>query len=70
MSIRLTSHILSIIDWTKPFEDPICRQFLPMKSSILPDYPKLTLDSLGESSDMQVEGLVHRYPDRALFFGN
>jgi lysine 2,3-aminomutase len=23
MSIHLTPHILSVIDWTKPFEDPI-----------------------------------------------
>jgi lysine 2,3-aminomutase len=69
MSIRLTPHILSVIDWTKPFEDPIRRQFLPMKSGILPDHPKLTLDSLGETSDSPVEGLVHRYPDKALFLG-
>jgi lysine 2,3-aminomutase len=69
MSIRLTPHILSVIDWANPFEDPIRRQFLPMKSSVVPDHPKLTLDSLGETVDSPVEGLVHRYPDKALFLG-
>lgn len=32
-----------------------------------PDHPKLTLDSLEEEADSPVNGLVHRYPDKALF---
>lgn len=32
-----------------------------------PDHPKLTLDSLEETADSPVKGLVHRYPDKALF---
>lgn len=32
-----------------------------------PDHKKLTLDSLDETKDSPVEGLVHRYPDKALF---
>lgn len=32
-----------------------------------PDHPKLTLDSLHEIEDSPVKGLVHRYPDKALF---
>jgi lysine 2,3-aminomutase len=69
MSIRLTPYILSLMDWSSPLEDPLRRQFLPMKSEIVPDHPKLSLDSLGEIGDSPVEGLVHRYPDRALFLG-
>ncbi len=38
-----------------------------MKSVMLPDHPKLTLDSLHETADSPVNGLVHRYPDKALF---
>jgi len=34
---------------------------------MLPDHPKLTLDSLHETADSPVNGLVHRYPDKALF---
>jgi len=34
---------------------------------MLPDHPKLTLDSLHETADSPVDGLVHRYPDKALF---
>lgn len=69
MSIRLTPHILSIIDWENPFKDPIRKQFIPMKSSLRPDHPKLELDSLHETRTSPVPGLVHRYPDKALFLG-
>ncbi|KAF2198605.1 hypothetical protein GQ43DRAFT_400547 [Delitschia confertaspora ATCC 74209] len=67
MAIRLTPHILSSIDWSNPLDDPIRRQFIPLRSSIVPDHPSLTLDSLGEEADSPVPGLVHRYPDKALF---
>ncbi|KAA8564691.1 hypothetical protein EYC84_011593 [Monilinia fructicola] len=67
MSIRMPPHILSIIDWNNPFDDPIRRQFIPMKSSKLEDHPKVELDSLHESDDSPVEGFVHRYYDKALF---
>jgi lysine 2,3-aminomutase len=40
-----------------------------MKSFMVPDHKMLTLDSLGEQHDSPVEGLVHRYPDKALFLG-
>ncbi|KAL2269784.1 hypothetical protein VTJ83DRAFT_1968 [Remersonia thermophila] len=62
MSVRMTR-----IDWSDPRNDPIARQFLPLKSMMLPDHPKLTLDSLGEEADSPVKGLVHRYPDKVLF---
>jgi lysine 2,3-aminomutase len=51
MSVRLTPHIMSVADWTLPFNDPIIRQFVPLKSNLLPDHPKLTLDSLHEEGD-------------------
>lgn len=34
---------------------------------MVPDHPMLTLDSLHEEADSPVKGLVHRYPDKALF---
>ena len=34
---------------------------------MIPDHPKLTLDSLHEEADSPIKGLVHRYPDKALF---
>ncbi|KAH7382164.1 hypothetical protein BKA66DRAFT_463899 [Pyrenochaeta sp. MPI-SDFR-AT-0127] len=67
MAIRLTPHVLSRIDWNNPLDDPIRRQFLPMRSGIVPDHQELTLDSLNEEGDSPVPGLVHRYPGRALF---
>jgi len=69
MSIRLTPHILSVIDWSNPIEDPLRRQFIPMKSTFIPDHPRLTLDSLHETDDSPVPSLVHRYPDKVLFLG-
>ncbi|KAK2610529.1 hypothetical protein N8I77_003952 [Diaporthe amygdali] len=60
-------YLLSRINWEDPRNDPIFRQFIPMKSLLLPDHPKLELDSLHEKGDEPVDGLVHRYPDKALF---
>ena len=60
-------YILSRINWKDPRHDPLVRQFLPLRSVMLPDHPKLTLDSLHEEADSPVKGLVHRYPDKALF---
>ncbi len=67
MSIRVSPYLLSLIDWTEPYADPLRRQFVPVASRLLPDHPKLTLDSLHEQADAPVPGLTHRYPDKALF---
>lgn len=69
MAIRLTPHILSLVNWDKAYSDPIRRQFIPLASSLQPDHPRLQLDSLHESLDSPVKGLVHRYPDKVLFLG-
>lgn len=62
-------YMLSRIDWNNPRNDPIFRQFLPLKSVMLPDHPKLVLDPLHETADSPEPGLVHRYPDKVLFLG-
>lgn len=67
MSIRVSPYLLSLIDWTDPYNDPLRRQFVPVASRLYPDHPKLTLDSLHEQADAPVPGLTHRYPDKALF---
>jgi lysine 2,3-aminomutase len=67
MSVRVSPYLLSLIDWTRPYEDPLRLQFIPVASRRLPDHPKLDLDSLHEREDMPVPGLTHRYFDRALF---
>ena len=51
MNIRLTPQILSAIDWARPLDDPIRLQFIPLSAGLLPDHPKLTLDSLHEEAD-------------------
>jgi lysine 2,3-aminomutase len=67
MSIRVSPYALSLIDWSDPYGDPLRRQFIPVASTLLPDHPKLDLDSLHEQADAPVPGLTHRYYDKALF---
>jgi lysine 2,3-aminomutase len=67
MAVRITPYIFSRIDWDNPWEDPLRLQFLPIGSRLHPDHPMLTLDSLHEQRDSPVDGLTHRYPDKALF---
>jgi len=67
MSVRVSPYLLSLIDWNNPYNDPLRRQFIPLGSRILPDHPKLNMDSLNEQGDAPVAGLTHRYPDKALF---
>jgi len=67
MSIRLNPYVITLVDWTHFKTDPIRRQFLPMSSELEPDHPCLTVDSLEERDHSPVPGLVHRYPNKALF---
>lgn len=67
MSVRVSPYLLSLIDWDDPYNDPLRIQFIPVASRLLPDHPKLELDSLHEQADSPVPGLTHRYPDKALF---
>src|SRR5215471_6645698 len=67
MSVRVSPYLLSLIDWTNPQDDPLRLQFIPLGSRLLPDHPRLDLDSLHERADMAVPGLTHRYVDKALF---
>ncbi|OTB15087.1 hypothetical protein K445DRAFT_75469 [Daldinia sp. EC12] len=67
MAVKLTPHLLSLVNWADPLHDPILRQFMPLGSWIQPDHPKLVYDSLDETGDSPVEGIIHRYPDRAVF---
>ena len=67
MSVRVSPYLLSLVNWEDPYRDPLRRQFIPLASRLLPDHPKLGLDSLGEMADAPVPGLTHRYVDKALF---
>jgi lysine 2,3-aminomutase len=67
MSVRVSPYLLSLIDWSDPYRDPLRRQFIPLGSALLPDHPKLGLDSLSEQADSPVPSITHRYPDKVLF---
>src|SRR3954468_20280685 len=64
---RVSPYLLSLIDWSDPERDPLRLQFIPLGSRLLPDHPRLDLDSLHERVDIPVPGLTHRYVDKALF---
>ncbi len=67
MAVRVTPYLLSLIDWSNPYLDPIRLQFVPVGSRLTADHPMLSLDSLHEQEDAPVPGLTHRYTDKALF---
>jgi lysine 2,3-aminomutase len=67
MSLRISPYIMALIDWSDPYSDPLRKQFLPLASEQIVDHPLVGLDSLHERNDSPVPGLVHRYPDKALF---
>src|SRR4029079_13667916 len=48
MSVRVSPYLLSLIDWRNPERDPLRLQFIPLASRLLPDHPRLDLDSLHE----------------------
>ncbi len=67
MNIRITPYVFSLIDWDKPVDDPLRKQFLPLGSQMLPDHPFYLADSLSEDEDAPVPMMTHRYPDKVLF---
>ncbi len=67
MNVRLSPYVVGLIDWSRPYTDPLRLQFLPLGSRLRADHPRLALDSLHERDDSPTPGLVHRYPDKALF---
>jgi len=67
MNVRVSPYAMALINWADPYADPIRTQFIPLASRLLPDHPKLSLDSLHELEDSPVVGLTHRYQDKALF---
>src|SRR5271166_551193 len=67
MSIRLNPYMICRIDWSDTENDPIRRQFLPMRCEQEDDHPCLEIDSLAERQHSPVTSIVHRYPDKVLF---
>jgi len=64
--IRITPYYLSLAKDTDPNRDPILRQCVPSSAELAPCGRAATPDPLAEADAQPVEGLVRRYPDRAL----
>jgi lysine 2,3-aminomutase len=63
-AIAITPASLALIDRDDP-ADPIARQFVPTEAE-LDHAPEESEDPIGDAAHSPVEGVVHRYPDRAL----
>jgi lysine 2,3-aminomutase len=63
-AIGVTATMASLIDTTDP-ADPIARQFVPDLAE-LSERPDEMADPTGDLAFSPVDGIVHRYPDRAL----
>jgi lysine 2,3-aminomutase len=63
-AVAITPALAELIDPSDP-HDPIARQFVPAASE-LEAQPQERADPIGDRTHSPVEGVVHRYPDRAL----
>lgn len=64
-AVAVTSDVAALIDAGDP-ADPIARQFVPSGEELLTS-PGENADPIGDDAHSPVAGIVHRYPDRALF---
>ncbi len=63
-AVAVTPAVAAAIDRADP-ADPIARQYIPSRAE-LDIRPEELADPIGDHAHMPVEGVVHRYPDRAL----
>ena len=63
-AVAITPAMTALIDASDP-ADPIARQFIP-DAAELDALPIESADPVGDDTHSPVEGIVHRYPDRAL----
>lgn len=63
-AVAITPAMAALIDRADP-HDPIARQFVP-DAAELTTTPNERADPIGDHAHSPVEGIVHRYPDRAL----
>ena len=63
-AIAITPEMAALID-PNDRADPIARQFVPDARELIA-LPEDLVDPIGDAAHSPVEGIVHRYPDRAL----
>jgi len=63
-AVSVTAAMAALID-PADAADPIARQFVPDAGELV-TFPQERADPIGDDAHSPVEGVVHRYPDRAL----
>jgi lysine 2,3-aminomutase len=64
-AVAVTPEVAALIDPDDP-NDPIARQYIPSVAELVVQ-PNEKADPIGDDVHSPVSGIVHRYPDRALF---
>src|SRR6202035_781349 len=64
-AIAVTPEVAALIDPDDPL-DPIARQYIPSAEELVAQANEKP-DPIGDDARSPVAGIVHRYPDRALF---
>jgi lysine 2,3-aminomutase len=64
-AVAVTPEVAALIDPDDP-DDPIARQYIPSAAELVAQ-PNEKADPIGDDVHSPVSGIVHRYPDRALF---
>jgi lysine 2,3-aminomutase len=64
-AVAITPDMATLIDPDDP-DDPIARQFIPSAEELVAQGGE-NADPIGDRTHSPVSGIVHRYPDRALF---
>lgn len=65
-TVGVTDHAVGTMKNTDPKQDPIAAQYIPQASELLVS-PQERTDPIGDEKHSPVKGIVHRYPDRALY---
>lgn len=65
-AVGTTAHVRQSMQSTDPAIDPIARQYIPMLDELAIS-PQESPDPIGDEVHSPVKGIVHRYPDRALY---
>lgn len=65
-AVGTTAHVRSAMQSTDPTTDPVARQYIPTLDELAIS-PQENADPIGDHAHSPVKGIVHRYPDRALY---
>ena len=70
MALKISKHLLSLINWRSLHSDPLRKQFFPLESEYKKDHKFSSYDSLSEIKNRKNYRIIHRYPNKILFIAS